>query len=89
MENRKNTSTPPKFKIFGKQRRELKKKLFLLKWQMREYYHIQDMYNFYENKPIVPAEDSPEYQMDKKRVENLERLLNIPYEEPHQAPNCN
>lgn len=84
----KHTSTPPIFKIFGKERRKLKKELSLLRYSMGMYYHWQDLYNVYENKPIVPKEESEEYQSDKRRVENLERLLSIPYEEPHQAPKC-
>ena len=77
----------PQFKIFGEERRKLKKELSLLKSFVRHFWHYhqldKDMTQFYggsENYPMSDKEAQKRY--DKKLIEitNLEEILQQPYE---------
>lgn len=74
------------YKIHGKERRELKKELSLLKSSVKKfwYYHQldKDMASFYGSSEGYPMSDENAqkiYDRNCNKITNLEYLLSIPY----------
>ena len=77
----------PQFKIFGEERRKLKKELSLLKSFVRHFWHYhqldKDMTQFYggsENYPMPDKEAQKRYDKKLIEIKNLEEILKQPYE---------
>lgn len=77
----------PQFKIFGEERRKLKKELSLLKSFVRHFWHYhqldKDMTQFYggsENYPMSDDVAKQRYDQDLIKIKQLEELLKKTYE---------
>lgn len=77
----------PQFKIFGEERRKLKKELSLLKSSVRYFWHYhqldKDMTQFYggsENYPMSDNVAQQRYDQDLIKIQQLEELLKKTYE---------
>jgi hypothetical protein len=77
----------PQFKIFGEERRKLKKELSLLKSFIRHFWHYhqldKDMTQFYGTSGNYPMSDDVAQQRYDKKIEQikyLESKLQEPYE---------
>lgn len=76
----------PTYRIYGRERRELKKELSLLKSSVKNfwYYHQldKDMASFYgcsEGYPMSDEYAQRIYDRNCNKIKNLEYLLSIPY----------
>ena len=77
----------PQFKIFGEERRKLKKELSLLKSSVRYFWHFHNedkiMTKFYGSSGNYPMSDDVAKQRYDKKIEHikyLESKLQEPYE---------
>jgi len=77
----------PQFKIFGEERRKLKKELSLLKSFIRHFWHYhqldKDMTQFYggsENYPMSDNVAQQRYDQKLIKIQELEDILKEPYE---------
>jgi len=77
----------PQFLIHGKERKKLKKELSLEKSFVSDFWRYQDCELFYRRIKVDPETHEPLIKA-KKRIIELEILLNAPYEQPHQV-SCN
>lgn len=76
----------PQFKIYGKERKALKKEVGLLKMGISNFWHHwqvnDDMYGFYNSENPFPLEEAEEYyNKTVKEIEEKEKLLAVPYRE--------
>lgn len=76
----------PTYRIYGKERRELKKELSLLKRSVKNFWHYhqldKDMASFYgssDNYPMSDEDAQKIYDRNCDKIANLEYLLSIPY----------
>jgi hypothetical protein len=75
----------PQFKIYGRERRALKKEVGLLKRSLANYWHYwkvnDDMYSCYGHEnPESKADAEKYYDSVVAEINEKERLLTVPYE---------
>lgn len=80
----------PQFKIYGEERRILKKKLFALRSYVRNFWHSyqldKDMASFFggcEGYPMTDEEARRKFDLAKRDVEVIGALLAEPYVMQH------
>ena len=76
----------PQFKIFGEERRKLKKELSLLKSSVRYFWHFHNedkfMTQFYGGSGNYPMSDdvaNKRYDQKLEQIKHLENILQQPY----------
>ncbi len=77
----------PQFKIYGEERRKLKKELSLLKLSVRYFWHFHNedkfltqIYGGREDYPMSDIEAQRRYESKLIKIKQLEDKLDIPYE---------
>ena len=77
----------PQFKIFGEERRKLKKELSLLKSSVRYFWHFHNedkfmtqIYGGREDYPMSDEEAQKRYDKKLIQITKLEEILQQPYE---------
>lgn len=77
----------PQFKIFGEERRKLKKELSLLKSSVRYFWHFHNedkfltqIYGGSGNYPMSDEVANQRYNQKLEQIKSLEEILQEPYE---------
>lgn len=82
--NQKIMNNSPQFKVYGIERRKLKKELSLLKSFVKNFWYFHqldvDMASFYGGNVMSDERAQAIYNNKLKEIEELEKKLFIPYE---------